>query len=149
MLGQEKKIDELMTAAPLGRRLGAFMIDFLIATLVEVLFIVPFIIVPLLQNKIDVTEVAARNLSINLIMFAYLIFRDVPNGRSIGKKALHLQVRCTNAQPASWGQMIIRNLFVLMYPVEVVWLLATSGRTRLGDIAARTGVFECEADNSA
>lgn len=125
------------------------MIDFLIAACVQGLLFIPFIVIPLIQKTISGVEVTTRNLWLTLITFGYLVLRDLPRGRSVGKKALRLQARGTDATPASPVQLIVRNLFVVLYPVEAVWLLATSGRKRLGDIAAKTGVFEYEAEESA
>jgi len=138
-----------MKNASLGKRLGAFMIDFLIAACVQGLLFIPFIIIPLIQKEISGAEITSRNLWLTLVTFSYLLLRDLPRGRSIGKKALRLQVRGTDSTPASPAQLIVRNLFVVLYPVEAVWLLATSGRKRLGDIAARTGVFQYKVEESA
>ena len=138
-----------MKTASLGKRLGAFMIDFLIAACVQAMLFIPFIIIPLIQKQISGIEVTTRNLWLTLVTFSYLLLRDLPRGRSVGKKALRLQARGADAAPASPVQLIVRNLFVVLYPLEAVWLLATSGRKRLGDIAARTGVFEYEAEEPA
>ena len=138
-----------MENASFGKRLGAFMIDFLIAACVQGLLFIPFIILPLIQKTITGAEVTSRNLWLTLATFSYILLRDLPLGRSIGKKALRLQARGADGSRASPAQLIVRNLFVVLYPVEAVWLLATSGRKRLGDIAARTGVFEYEARVSA
>ena len=132
--------------ASLGKRVGAFMIDLLISACVQALLFIPFIIIPLVQKTISGAEVTSRNLYITLVVFTYLLLRDLPHGRSIGKKALRLQARSSNAEPASSSQLVLRNLFVVLYPVEAIWLIASSGRRRLGDIAARTGVFEYEAE---
>ena len=125
------------------------MIDLLIAACVQAMLFIPFIIIPLIQKQISGAEVTTRNLWLTLVAFSYLLLRDLPSGRSVGKKALRLQARGSDSAPASPIQHMVRNLFVVLYPVEAVWLLATSGRTRLGDIAARTGVFEYEAEESA
>ncbi|MDA3799373.1 MAG: RDD family protein [Kiritimatiellae bacterium] len=131
--------------ASLGKRIGAFMIDFLIATCIQIFLFIPFIMTPIIQKNIDGTEVITRSNLITLVTFTYLILRDLPNGRSVGKKALNLQVRSMDQSPASVLQLTLRNVFVMLYPIEFVWLLATSGRERLGDIAAKTRVFNYES----
>ena len=128
--------------ATFNQRLGAFMIDFLIACIIQGLLFIPFIIIPLIQKDISATDVTVRNLWLTLFTFTYLIFRDIPNGRSIGKKTLGLQALSLDGYPASIASLIIRNLFVVLYPVEAILLYSSSGRKRLGDIVARTGVFE-------
>ena len=135
--------------ASLGKRLGAFMIDFLIAAMVQALLFIPIIIIPLIQKSIDPAQVTTRNLWCTLVTFGYLILRDIPNGRSIGKKALHLQTLGIDTEPASVGRLILRNLFVVLYPVEAIFLFVTSGQKRLGDIAARTGVFANQTKETA
>ena len=137
---QRKKMTDIQRAS-LGKRLGAFMIDFLIAAIAQALLFIPFIIIPLIQKSIDPAQVTTRNLWCTLITFGYLILRDLPNGRSFGKKALNLQTLGIDAERVSAGRLILRNLFVVIYPVEAIWLLVTSGQKRLGDIVARTGVF--------
>jgi uncharacterized RDD family membrane protein YckC len=135
--------------ASLGKRLGAFMIDFLIAAIVQALLFIPFIIIPIIQKSIEADQITARNLWCTLATFSYLILRDLPNGRSIGKKALHLQARGMDGKTVSAGRLFLRNLFVILYPIEAIWLLATSGQKRLGDIVAQTGVFVNQTKKNA
>ena len=125
------------------------MIDFLIASIAQALLLIPFIIIPLIQKSIEPSQVTTRNLWCTLIAFGYFILRDLPNGQSIGKKALHLQTLGMDAEPASVGRLILRNLFIVLYPVEAIWLLLTSGQKRLGDVAARTGVFVDQTKKNA
>ena len=138
-----------LNQASLSARMGAFMIDFLLSAMIQAFLYLPFIMIPLVQREISSPEIVSRNMWITLISFMYLVFRDVTKGRSIGKRALHLQVLSENAERASIAHLILRNIFTVIYPVEAIWLLVTSGRTRLGDIVARTGVYAISNERTA
>ena len=47
--------------ASLGKRLGAFMIDFLIAAIIQALLYIPLIIIPLIQKSIEPVQITRRN----------------------------------------------------------------------------------------
>lgn len=134
--------------ASLGARLGAFGIDFIITCIIQAFLFLPFIMIPLIQKNISGSDITTRNLWITMFSFTYMIFRDVSHGRSLGKRALHLQVRRISAEPAPLASLILRNLFIIIYPVEAIWLLVTSGEKRLGDIVANTGVYKDKKQES-
>ena len=83
-----------------------------------------------------------------LLLFALLVllfptlfvFRDVLlNGRSIAKRMFRLRViDNVTAQKPSNKKLVLRNLFFVAYPVELVLLIA-KGRS-LGDIVTKTSV---------
>jgi len=64
--------------------------------------------------------------------------KDSVFGRSIGKRILGLQViDIRSGKPATPIQCLIRNLTILIWPVEVIFAIANT-RRRLGDFIART-----------
>ena len=70
--------------------------------------------------------------------FGLFIFRDVIfKGSSVAKRIFHLHVVDidTNATP-SISKLVIRNIFLFIYPVDAIVLIAT-GRS-LGDMASNT-----------
>ena len=77
---------------------------------------------------------------INVIMlFADLLFimKDALH-ISVGKRLLKLQIVAEDGSKADWRACVIRNLFLLFWPIEGIVLLA-SGR-RIGDYVAKTNV---------
>lgn len=77
---------------------------------------------------------------ISLIGLAIYFCKDSVNGRSIAKRILKLQVvDNASGRPASPLQCVIRNMFCMLWPVEVIIVLASPSR-RLGDIIAGTRV---------
>jgi uncharacterized RDD family membrane protein YckC len=121
--------------APLGSRIGAFLID---AVIVMLLFAIVGRISGLLAP---------------IVGFGYLLTRDsLPflNGESIGKKALKIKAVGEDGKSLSgdWGPGLVRNVVLLIpfFPlVELIVLLVRSGTPqglrRLGDEWARTRVI--------
>lgn len=70
-------------------------------------------------------------------MFIYF-FKDVINGQSIGKRIMKIKVVDLNGNKASLFNLIIRNITILIWPVEALLLLLD--KDRLGDILAKTKV---------
>jgi uncharacterized RDD family membrane protein YckC len=112
------------------------------AGLVQALLMVLFIMHPLMQKQIQGNQVMARNLFITAIAMIFIVFRDVFGGRSIGKRIMKLRVVPTGEgqETASAGALILRNIFVIIWPIEALLLL--SGKDRLGDKVAKTRVVE-------
>lgn len=81
-----------------------------------------------------------------LIIFPLLmiIFKDSVKGMSIGKWLLDIAIRDgtnTTVTP-SIARLLIRNLFLLVSPIELLFFLIHNGRERLGDIVAKTILVE-------
>jgi uncharacterized RDD family membrane protein YckC len=73
-----------------------------------------------------------------LIGFSLYFCKDIINGRSISKRILKLQVVDNRTgQVATPIQCVIRNLFCVLWPVEVLVAVNNTSR-RLGDRAAGT-----------
>jgi uncharacterized RDD family membrane protein YckC len=120
--------------APLGARLGGFLIDF-----------------GLCLGVLIVLGPLAGRLATVLVV-AYLLTRDalpLLDGQSIGKKALKIRAVTLDGRSLSgnWSAGLLRNavLFIPFFPlVELIVLLAAGGRPgglrRLGDQWAQTKV---------
>lgn len=77
-----------------------------------------------------------------LLFPTLFVFRDVLlNGRSIAKRIFRLRVidNVTGEKPSN-KKLVIRNLFFVAYPVELVLLIVT-GRS-LGDMVTKTSVVK-------
>lgn len=73
------------------------------------------------------------------LSYIYFLSKDLFGGRSPGKRLQKLQLVRLDGSPVSYPRMILRNLFIVIWPVEVIMYLANSGQ-RLGDIACKTTV---------
>jgi len=94
----------------------------------------------------------------SLVGFAYLLTRDsLPflGGQSIGKKAMKLKAVTLDGKSLvnNWEPAIIRNLALLISPIELYVLFTREGKpnqgTRLGDEWAKTKVIVAEDQPSA
>lgn len=122
------------------KRIGTFCIDFIITAIIyEIPFYVS-VMVPLLQREsLTSTQMIVRALGSSYIGVLYLVFRDLPEGGSIGKKILKLKIIDAHTKErASSKQRLIRNLFWLLGPLEIFMYIFC--RQRLGDRTAQTDV---------
>lgn len=79
-----------------------------------------------------------RNMSLALLWSLYMLFRDSIGGQSLGKRLLGLKViHHNNDQPATWRSSLLRNLTLLVLPIDVLFALGDE-RQRLGDRLAKT-----------
>lgn len=84
---------------------------------------------------------------ISLLGMAIYLCKDSINGRSIAKRILKMQVIDNRTgRPASPLQCVIRNLFCILWPVEVLVTLGSPER-RIGDMVAGTRVDEFDPAN--
>lgn len=91
----------------------------------------------------DKESAAAWGPYIQLFLFFLLVLyflKDSFNGRSIAKRITKLQViNNTTGEVASVAKCFIRNIFIIIWPVEVVVSLFSPQR-RIGDFVAGTKV---------
>lgn len=74
------------------------------------------------------------------VLFSLFLNKDIFNGKSIGKYIVGLKVvSFKTGDPASPIQCMIRNLFILIWPIEAV-MLFFSPEMRIGDFLAGTRV---------
>jgi uncharacterized RDD family membrane protein YckC len=127
-----------------GIRLGSMILDHIFMTMIAMLFFIPTMIktfsgaFTLSQNVDD--GFSGPLLYIGLIGFALYFCKDCINGRSIAKRILKLQVVDNKTeQVASPLKCFVRNIFCIIWPVEVIVTLINPGR-RIGDQVAGTKV---------
>ena len=82
-----------------------------------------------------------------IIAFSIFLNKDIYFRRSIGKVFFNLRVVSAKTEiPASPIQCCIRNVFLLLWPIEVIFILISPNR-RLGDFVAGTKVQEAFIDS--
>jgi uncharacterized RDD family membrane protein YckC len=79
------------------------------------------------------------NLVLALGMIYYL-FKDIYQGRSLGKRVLGIAVRDNENSSLIPGslRLITRNLTIFLWPIELLLLILM--RRRIGDIIAKTQI---------
>jgi uncharacterized RDD family membrane protein YckC len=128
-----------------GTRLGAMVIDHMIMTVIAFLFFIPGMISlfaeaandPHTQGEFRFFD---KNMYIFLIGFALYICKDCIHGRSFAKRILGLQVvDNSTGEEATPVKCVIRNMFCIIWPIEVIAVVVNPER-RLGDMVAGTRV---------
>ena len=120
------------------KRILAWIIDWNISGIPAILYALIFRKIAEAQS---ITAIGALIFVFFVLSFpAIFVFRDVIfKGQSIAKRIFKLRVIDieTNELPSN-RELIIRNLFFLIYPVEFIMLLA-SGKS-LGDMVTNTTI---------
>ena len=120
------------------KRILAWIIDWNISGIPAILYALIFRKIAEAQS---ITAIGALLFVFFVLSFpAIFVFRDVIfKGQSIAKRIFKLRVIDieTNELPSN-RELIIRNLFFLIYPVEFIMLLA-SGKS-LGDMVTNTTI---------
>lgn len=130
-----------------GIRIGSMFLDHIAMTFIATIFFIPGIISGF-STAFEISHEQASpdifgGLSyIGLIGFALYFSKDAIHGRSIGKRALKLQVvDNSSGNVASPIKCFVRNIFCILWPMEVIVTLASPSR-RIGDIVAGTRVVQ-------
>jgi len=126
-----------------GTRLGAMLADHFFMSLIAMIFYFPEMVSSLIKFQ-DANNQVIPNFEndvfiyISIFGFAIYFCKDCINGRSIAKRLLKLQVvDNTTGQVASPLKCFIRNLFIIIWPIEGIIALVNPSR-RLGDRVAGT-----------
>lgn len=120
----------------IGERLVAAIIDDFLFTIIMVLAIMGFALI----NQHGEIVV----LIVFLVIMILFLLKDLIKGRSIGKLIMGIAVRSFEDPtriPEKW-RLIIRNLFLLMWPVDLFVMFFNHQGQRLGDKIAGTIVIK-------
>jgi len=122
-------------------RLGSMLLDHFIMTAIVSIFILPKIIESfstIMTHEQPKSDVFGGMSYFLLIGFALYFCKDSIHGRSIAKQIFKLQlVDNTTGQVASPLKCLIRNVFCIIWPLEVIVAYKNPGR-RIGDLVAGT-----------
>lgn len=124
--------------ASIGERAVALLIDQFIITL---LFIALIVISAIFNFEILVL--------LALTFPVGYIFKDIILGRSIGKRIMKLGVKdiYDPSIVPSTGNLILRNLFLVLGIIEFLVMLFSENQSRIGDIVSKTTVVKLEREN--
>ena len=124
-----------------NKRIFAGFIDFIITSLIQTIFMMVFLLIPLSNNTIDITDVMVRNFIITYSSVMFLVIRDIIGIKSIGKRLLKLKIIENNSgNEAKFSKRLLRNITWLLGPIEIIVLLIT--KNRIGDKITDTTVVE-------
>lgn len=137
-----------------GTRLGSMILDHIFMCIIAMVFFLP-VLINSMSGIFDISheETSGFNfngpfLYISLIGFALYFCKDSINGRSLAKRITKLQLvdnaTCSIASPL---QCLIRNIFCIIWPVEVIVALSNPNR-RLGDLVAGTKLVWYNPENT-
>lgn len=129
------------TLAARRSRIAAFFLDHFLASFSIAMIVLYFIE---LENEGELSGYYFNLLIGILSAFIFLYFgKDFFRGISFGKWMFGLMVRDEkdSNQVPSFSRLFLRNLFIIIWPVEFIMLLINDGK-RLGDKIAKTIVIE-------
>ena len=129
-------------------RIIACAIDFLIISLIVLSIELFVFIIPQLKRGKSYFEIM-MNSSIWLffcmiIFLALILFRDCLGQRSIGKRIMKLYIGNLSepVKPVGFMKRILRNLTLIFFPLEIILLVASQDKERLGDKLTYTTVYK-------
>jgi uncharacterized RDD family membrane protein YckC len=137
-----------------GTRLGSMMLDHIFMLVIAVVFFLP-VLIGSMSGIFDISHEQTNSfnfkgtsLYIGLIGFAFYFCKDSVNGRSLAKRITKLQlVDNVTGSIASPLQCLTRNIFCIIWPVEVIVALSNPNR-RLGDLVAGTKLVWYDPENT-
>lgn len=125
------------------RRIAAFIIDHFVMTflIVSIVFIA---LGPDFTDENDPGKMIPKMLFITIPGFILYFAKDSLKGISVGKWIMGIMVRDENNQNEipSFGRLFLRNLFIIIWPVELIVFATNEQKKRLGDKVAKTIVVE-------
>jgi|GEM_PF-5704190 len=85
---------------------------------------------------------------IYLVLFILFLNKDFLSGKSIIKRLFGYKIVKIDNTPANELQCFLRNLLILIYPIEVLFILLNPNR-RLGDIIFGTKLIQLPLTNTS
>jgi uncharacterized RDD family membrane protein YckC len=92
-------------------------------------------------DNFDFSSMLIRLIVCMVGAFVLYTCKDIINGRSIGKRIFGLAVRDDNFNLPIKSKLILRNIFTFLWPVELVFILISKQKKKIGDQLVHTDVF--------
>jgi len=138
-----QNFEDRLSLSSRKRRIVAFLID---------LFTMTFLIVAIsfmslgtrFLDENNASKVMTKMLPTMLIGFIVYFAKDSIKGISPGKWIMGIMVRDENNhnEIPSAGRLFIRNLLIIIWPIEFIVLAVSQDKKRLGDKIAKTSVLK-------
>lgn len=124
-----------------GTRLVTMLLDHFAMTIVLTIIIAPGMVYDMMQTFADPNpqpKMMFGNYYLNIFAFSLYFNKDIFSGRSVAKRILKLQlVDVKTGMPANPLKCFLRNLTLIIWPVEAIFALVNNER-RIGDFIAGT-----------
>lgn len=139
----EQKTEFKFLKSSRKRRIAAFIIDHFVMTFL----IVSIVFIALGPNFMDENNPSKMMMTMLFVMipgFILYFAKDSLKGISVGKWIMGIMVRDDNNpnEIPSFGRLFLRNLFIIIWPVEFIVLATNDQKKRLGDNVAKTVVVK-------
>lgn len=138
-----EELDQKLDLSSRKRRIAAFLIDHFVLTFLMV-SIVFLALGPNYMDENNIGKMTSTMLAVMLPGFLLYFAKDSIQGISIGKWIMGIMVRdqINSNEIPSFGRLLVRNLFIIIWPVEFIVLAANQDKKRLGDKVAKTIVVK-------
>jgi uncharacterized RDD family membrane protein YckC len=124
-----------------GTRLGTMVLDHIIMSFAVTILAAPgmvYDIVQIIGNPGAEPKLFLGNYYLNIFAFSLYFNKDIYLGRSPAKRILKLQiVDIKTNEPANPLKCLVRNLTIVIWPIEAIVALVNNER-RIGDFIAGT-----------
>lgn len=139
----EETIELTFLKSSRKRRIVAFIIDHSVMTFLMV-SIAFMILGPNFLDENNPSKMMTTMLFVMIPGFILYFAKDSLKGISAGKWIMGITVRDENNQNEipSFGRLFLRNLFIIIWPVEFIVLVTNDQKKRLGDKVAKTVVVK-------
>lgn len=125
------------------KRAAAFMIDSYIISFIILAFVLACgVIISVYEVKQGAFLIDHFELLIIGFMLFLIIVRDIPFGRSIGKRLLKMEiVRVDESRKPNIFMLFLRNVTIFIYPIEIIfYLFVFKGEKKIGDLISKTRI---------
>ncbi len=138
-----EELDQKLDLSSRKRRIAAFLIDHFVLTFLMV-SIVFLALGPNYMDENNIGKMTSSMLTVMLPGFLLYFAKDSIQGISIGKWIMGIMVRdqINPNEIPSFGRLLVRNLFIIIWPVEFIVLAANQDKKRLGDKVSKTIVVK-------
>ncbi len=138
-----EELEQQLNLSSRKRRIVAFMIDHFVMTFLMI-SIVFLALGPNFMDENNMSKMTTTMLAVMLPGFLLYFAKDSIKGISVGKWVMGIMVRDANNtnEVPSFGKLFIRNLFIVIWPVEFIVLASSKEKKRLGDKIAKTIVVK-------
>jgi len=127
-----------------GSRLGSMLLDHFILSFFITFLVAPFSLIGISESlSEESTEMVMKvNWALYVLMFGLSVYfnKDAIKGKSLAKRILkHEIIDIKTNEIANPFKCLVRNFFIIIWPIEVIVVLASPTR-RIGDFVAGTKV---------
>lgn len=138
-----QNFEDRLTLSSRKRRIAAFLIDHFTMTFLLVAISFMSLGTGFLDEN-NSSSIMLKMLPAILIGFLLYFAKDSLKGVSLGKWIMGIMVRDENSHTIipSFGRLLIRNLFIIIWPIEFIILAVSPDKKRLGDKIAKTSVLK-------